>query len=67
MVKKAEIVLTLINDTGKVLNVDIQIVMNQTLEYVERISREKLKWNHFDPLERKRNQEATEVSEKLSF
>ena len=67
VVKKAEIVLTLINDTGKVLNVDFQIVMYQTLEYVERISRQKLKWIHFDPRERKRNQEATEVSEELSF
>lgn len=67
MVKKAEIVLTLINDTGKVLNGDFQIVICQTLEYGERISREKLKWTHFDPRERKRNQEATEVSEELSF
>ena len=67
VVKKAEIVLTLINDTGKVLNSDFQIVIYQTMEYGERISCEKLKWTHFDPRERKRNQEATEVSEELSF
>lgn len=65
VVKKAEIVLTLINDTGKVLNGDFQIVICQTLEYAERISCEK--WTRFDPRERKRNQEATEVSEELSF
>ena len=33
VVKKAEIVLTLINDTGKVLNGDFQNVIYQALKY----------------------------------
>ena len=54
MVKKAEIVLTLINDTGKVLYGDFQI-------------RGAFNMGHIEPAGRKRNQETTEVSEELSF
>ena len=52
VVKKAEIVLTLINDTGKVLNGDFGGAYNM---------------GHNESTERKRNQETTEVSEELSF
>ena len=58
MVKKAEIVLTLINDTGKVLDTDFRCCNDPLLKCGK---------TKKEPNTRETNQETTEVPEKFPF